>query len=132
MKKRIKRENPHSCSIIEARHPIVVVYFRWQDVDDADKPTNLQDTLGSIHPDFYPSIYMVLCVLISMPVSTATAERSFSVMRRVKTYLRNTMTTNRLSGLGLLNVYREKELSSDVVLDIFNRRKKRKLALIFQ
>ena len=67
-----------------------------------------------------------------MPVSTATAERSFSVMRRVKTYLRNTMTTDRLSGLGLLNVYREKELTSESVLDKFTRMKNRKLALIFE
>ena len=56
----------------------------------------------------------------------------FSVMRRVKTYLRNTMTTNRLSGLGLLNVYREKELDSERVLDNFTRRKNRKLALVFE
>ena len=67
-----------------------------------------------------------------MPLSTATAERSFSVMRRVKTYLRNTMTTDRLSGLGLLNVYRERELTSESVLDKFTRMKNRKLALIFE
>ena len=67
-----------------------------------------------------------------MPVSTATAERSFSVMRRVKTYLGNTMTTDRLSGLGLLNVYREKELTSESVLDKFTRKKNSKLALIFE
>ena len=66
-----------------------------------------------------------------MPVSTATAERSFSVMRRVKTYLGNTMTTDRLSGLGLLNVYREKELTSESVLEKFTRKKNSKLALIF-
>ena len=75
---------------------------------------------------------MILCVLASMPVSTATAERLFSVMRRVKTYLGNTMTTDRLSGLGLLNVYREKELTSESVLDKFTRKKNSKLALIFE
>ena len=67
-----------------------------------------------------------------MPVSTATAERSFSVMRRVKTYFGNTMTTDRLSGLGLLNVYTEKELTSESVLDKFTRKKNSKLALIFE
>ena len=34
-----------------------------------------------------------------MPVSTATPERSFSTMRRVKTYLRSTMKTERLAAL---------------------------------
>jgi hypothetical protein len=58
----------------------------------------------------YPAgIFNILNVFAYMPISTATAGRSFSTMsRRVKTYLRNTMTTNRLSGLGLLNIYREK------------------------
>ena len=67
-----------------------------------------------------------------MPVSTATTERSFSVMRRVKNYFRNTITTSRLSGLGILNVYRERELDSERVLDNFTRRKNRKLALVFE
>ena len=66
-----------------------------------------------------------------MPISTATAERSFSTMKRVKTYLRNTMTTQRLSGLGLLNIYSEKEIKADQVMDIFSRKKKRNWALIF-
>jgi len=99
---------------------------------ETDIPSSLPDTIKAAHQELYPSIYMILCVLASMSVSTATAERSFSVMRRVKTYLRNTMTTDRLSGLGLLNVYREKELTSESVLDKFTRMKNRKLALIFE
>lgn len=82
--------------------------------------------------DLYPGIYTILNIFACMPVSTATAERSFSTMRRVKTYLRNSMTTKRLSGLGLLNVYREREIQTDQVLDLFSRKKERKWALIFQ
>ncbi|WAR12310.1 hypothetical protein MAR_026490, partial [Mya arenaria] len=51
----------------------------------------------------YPSIRHCLILLMVMPVSTATA-----MMRRVKTYLRSMMGTERLSGLGLMKVYREK------------------------
>ena len=67
-----------------------------------------------------------------MPVSTATAERSFSTMRRVKAYLRSTMTTERMSGLGLLNIYQERAINAEQVVDIFARRKERRLALIFK
>ena len=67
-----------------------------------------------------------------MPVSTATAERSFSTMRRVKTYLRSTMTTERMSGLGLLNIYQERAINAEQVVDIFARRKERRLALTFK
>ena len=62
-------------------------------------------------------------VLLCMPVSTATAERSFSKMRRVKTYLRNTMTTERLSGLGLVNIYQDREIHTEQVVDVFARSK---------
>jgi hypothetical protein len=34
----------------------------------------------------------VMKIVLTMPVSTCTAERSFSCLRRLKTYLRSTMT----------------------------------------
>ena len=42
-----------------------------------------------------------------MPASNAVSERSFSVMRRVKSYLRNTMGQARLNHLMVLNIYKE-------------------------
>jgi hypothetical protein len=42
-------------------------------------------TLDSINPVLYPSTDTILCVLLSMPVESATAEMSFSVLRRLKT-----------------------------------------------
>ncbi|KAH3695238.1 hypothetical protein DPMN_082695 [Dreissena polymorpha] len=67
-----------------------------------------------------------------MPVSTATAEKSFSIMQLVKIYLRSTMVTERLSGLGVLNLYREKELDPDRIVDIFANNQNRRLALLFK
>ncbi|XP_025196827.1 zinc finger MYM-type protein 1-like [Melanaphis sacchari] len=45
--------------------------------------------------------------LLVVPVSSASAERSFSTMKRVKTYLRSTMTSSRLNNLTLLSIERE-------------------------
>ena len=42
-----------------------------------------------------------------MPATNAASERSFSVMRRKKNYLRSTMTQPRLNHLMILNVYKE-------------------------
>ena len=39
-----------------------------------------------------------------MPVTSATTERSFSVLKLIKTYLRSTMVENRLIGLSLTHV----------------------------
>lgn len=38
----------------------------------------------------YPNIYRLLKILCTLPVTTCTAERTFSTLKRVKTYLRNT------------------------------------------
>ena len=43
-----------------------------------------------------------------MPASNATSERSFSAMRCIKTYLRNSMTQNRLNHNMCINVHSEK------------------------
>jgi hypothetical protein len=47
-------------------------------------PTTLCTTLDSVNPVLYPSIDTILiklCVLLTMPVASATAEMSFSVLR---------------------------------------------------
>lgn len=47
---------------------------------------------------FFPDIRKSLLILITIPPTTANIKRSFSTLRRVKTWLRSTMTERRLSG----------------------------------
>ena len=94
--------------------------------------STIADTLSDTNADLYPNVCTCLHILLSMPVSTATAERSFSAMRRLKTYLRSTMSTERMSGLGLLHIHREREINAERVVDKFARRKERRLALLFK
>ena len=46
-------------------------------------------------------------VLLSIPVSTATPELSFSTMRRVKIYLRATMKTEQLTALAPMHAHKD-------------------------
>ena len=46
------------------------------------------------------------CDMMVLPVTSYEAERSFSTLRRLKTYLHTTMSQERLNGLALLNVYK--------------------------
>jgi hypothetical protein len=60
-------------------------------IDLTDMPTTLCTTLDSVNPVLYPSrdtILIKLCVLLTMAVASATAERSFSVLRCLKNYVR--------------------------------------------
>ena len=42
-----------------------------------------------------------------MPATNAVSERSFSALRRIKTYLRSTMTQHRLNYLMTLHIHRD-------------------------
>ena len=56
----------------------------------------------------FTEIDKLLHIYLTIPVITCTAERSFSVLRRVKTYLRSTMTEERLNSVVLLHVHKDK------------------------
>ena len=58
---------------------------KWSHSRD-EKPVTLTETLQHANPDLYPNVVTIITILLTMPVSTATPERSFSTMRRVKTY----------------------------------------------
>lgn len=55
----------------------------------------------------FSEVVTVLTLILVMPATNATSERSFSALRRVKTYLRANMTQERLNHLMLLHVHRE-------------------------
>ncbi|XP_052799033.1 zinc finger MYM-type protein 1-like [Mya arenaria] len=103
---------------------------RWQLMDENDKPSTLGETVASTNPDLYKGVYTVLTILLTMPASSATAERSFSVMRRVKTYLRSTMRTERMTGLALMHVYRDVNIDIDQVVSKFAGSKSRRLDFV--
>ena len=54
---------------------------RWNMVD-GQKPQTLLETLNVTNRD--PNIYAIFTVLITMSVSSASSERSFSAMHRAK------------------------------------------------
>ena len=53
-------------------------------------------------------------LLLPFPVTTSTAERSFSTLRRIKTYLQSTMNACRLNNLLLLHIHRSKTDALDL------------------
>jgi len=63
-----------------------------------------------------------------MPISNSSGERSFSVLKRVKNYLRSTMSEISLNDVAIL--YIEQEILVDIniskIIDDFTRIKSRK------
>ena len=52
-------------------------------------------------------VVMLVRLLLVMPATNAISERSFSAMRRIKTYLRSTMSQERLNATMVLHVHKE-------------------------
>jgi hypothetical protein len=84
---------------------------KWEEISDDLNELNSINTLEKCDKQFFPLIYNVLKILATLSVSTVTAERSFSTLKCLKTYLQNTISQERLTGLALLNIYR------DVIVD---------------
>ena len=79
----------------------------------------------------FPEVYHLIKVAMTIPVTSATAERSFSVLKRIKTYLRATMGQERLNHLAVLSIERELSKSIDLylVIDRFRTMHPRRLQL---
>lgn len=52
----------------------------------------------------FPNSYISYRILLTVPVTVASAERSFSKLKLIKSYLRSTMSQERLSGLAILSI----------------------------
>lgn len=65
--------------------------------------------------------------MATLPVTTATSERSFSTLKRVKTSLRSSMTDERCTGLALMNIYKDvaSQVNIQQVLNNFAMEKRR-------
>lgn len=54
----------------------------------------------------FSEVFKLLRIVLTVPVTTATAERTFSVLRRLKTFLRSSMGQPKLNHVLLLHVHK--------------------------
>lgn len=81
------------------------------------RPLSAIDAFCICDGERLPAIKRLLQIMATLPVTTCTSERSFSTLRRLKTYLRNTTNEERLNGLALLNVHRDCKIDPERVID---------------
>jgi hypothetical protein len=81
--------------------------------------------------EVFPNVTTALRILLTIPVTVASAERSFSKLKLIKTYLRSTMTQERLVDLALISIENDIASSLDYasLIDEFASIKCRKVVL---
>ena len=72
--------------------------------------------------DSCPFLAVLIQILATLPVTTATIKRSFSAVEYLKTYLRNTTKEVRLKSLALLYVHRDLSSDFEQVIAEFSRK----------
>lgn len=99
----------------------------WKGTKPLNRPTNVTEALKiATNLGTYPCISNLLRIFATLPVTTATTERSFSALKRSKSYLCSTMNDKRLKGLAHLNINRDYELCYDLVIDEFSKTNRRR------
>lgn len=70
-----------------------------------DIPDTALKSLKLCDKNMFPTIHTLLTILASFPVSISSAERSFSALIRIKTWLRCNMLQERFSGLAIIHCH---------------------------
>jgi hypothetical protein len=93
-------------------------------------------TDNSLQEDI-PEKFKLISLILTIPATSASVERSFSVLKRIKSFTRNTIDQSRLNNLGQISI--EKELlkslrKTDTFFDQdhFAEAKDRRIALIYK
>ena len=97
------------------------------EVCKSDIPDNLLLSLGACDADAFPNIHCLLVIACTLPITSAEAERSFSLFRRMKTYARSTMTEERLSDLAVIAMNYSDRIPVDEICHAFVQSHPRRL-----
>lgn len=74
-------------------------------LDKKESPTTELNLITKLN--FAPNLLIALRILLTIPITVASGERSFSKLKLIKNYLRSTTTQNRLNGLAVLGIEHE-------------------------
>ena len=102
-------------------------YLRITEPTQSSSSPNLAECLEHADEDIFPNVRTLLRNGCTLPVGSCEAERSFPYLRRVKTYLRNRMVKDRLSGLTVMNTNHGTEIDLETACQMFIVRNKRKM-----
>ena len=98
-----------------------------------DLPHSIAATLNSrlVNINLFPNIKTVLLVMGVWPVTTASVERIISLLRRLKPWLRNRMTNERMNSLALMMANPDDEMDFENILRQWKQKHSRNIRLVF-
>lgn len=105
--------------------------YKTMNLNSKDIPDSIDSAFKKCDQNLFPFIKKSLKIALTWPSSVASAERSFSSLRRLKTWLRSNMSQDRLVGLALLHVHGwDIEIQTENVIDRFVNSSTRKVDFV--
>ncbi|CAI6350454.1 unnamed protein product [Macrosiphum euphorbiae] len=111
-----------------------IIQFKRSFENQISKLNSVHDLAKFIIVDNYliaasfPDLCTACFLFLTIPVTVATAERSFSKLKIIKNYLRSTMSQIRLSSLAIISIEKKiaKEINtSDIISTLANKKSRR-------
>ncbi|VVC25652.1 Ribonuclease H-like domain,HAT, C-terminal dimerisation domain,Domain of unknown function DUF4371 [Cinara cedri] len=105
---------PNTFDADRLRNELAVIYA---DVKKHLPPHELLDLIikNDLQVDIYPEVTKLCQLVLTIPITAASGERSASTLKRIKTFLSNTMENDQRSNLSTLVI--EKNLLDDMMKD---------------
>ena len=125
-------QKEYSSDLSEA-FPLQLVTFASSLKSEIENVSSVKDLAHLLIVDYsamasaFTDVVTALLLFLTLPVSVATAERSFSKLRLIKNYLRSTMSQGRLRALALLSIEADsaKLLKTEKLIESFASAKAR-------
>ena len=96
------------------------------------KPIDLLNRIPQLKLQcLFPNIIIAIRIFLTLPVTVATGERSFSKLSFIKNKFRNSSTQDRVVSLSMLSIECDlaRQIDFDSVIDIFAQAKARRVPL---
>ena len=102
-------------------HQVQRLLDRKKEKDQIVNSTLEFSTLLEPYRDAFIDLYRLVCIAVTLPVTSASCERSFSALKIIKTYLRSTSGNERTSNIAVLSINEErtKQLNVDTIINAF-------------
>ena len=104
--------------------------FRWCFGNQLKRMSNVSEVLSllkDVDMSTYSKLLSAVVIFITLPVTVASAERSFSKLKLIKNYLRSSISQDRMDSLAILSIENKEAWSLDMgkLIDKFAEKKAR-------
>lgn len=87
------------------------------------EPKNVNDVVHFLRNEnlcnIIPEFFRLIRIILTVPVANATCERSYSALRRLKTFVRNSMCAERLNYAAVMHIHSSIDIDLESLIDEF-------------